>query len=294
MARSKSKRLDTGAARDAATEPAEDIIWAWASCIYFIWKRTRFRLESGVTDYYQLSALTSFDLEELESKRAPVLDYTRTVPGLKPDHHLFAELATVAQVSSAEGIDRLQRGVLYELSHQWVVLAEPASVTADSKKRALAQLRALAKLSHDLTAIVSNLDEQALSALAYANSKSPRVFSDYRTVVAEFAKLSSEALMLLWKPKPRGRPTGGSFLIWHYSGPKPLAEFTLNLLLDVRAAGGQLTFDKNAGAGTLTQALALLRPYAPPGRFPNELPSSLARIKALDTKIAKAAKNIQS
>src|SRR6266404_1219528 len=69
--------------RDAATEPTDDI-WGWASFIYFVWKRTRSKLVLGMTDYYRLSALTNSDLEELESKRSPVLDYTRTVPGLKP------------------------------------------------------------------------------------------------------------------------------------------------------------------------------------------------------------------
>jgi hypothetical protein len=48
-----------------------------------------------MTDYHRLSAVSSFDLEELESKRAPVLDFTRTVPGLKPDDRLFPELANL-------------------------------------------------------------------------------------------------------------------------------------------------------------------------------------------------------
>src|SRR5206468_8497679 len=61
-------------AKDAATEPTDDI-WGWASFIYFMWKRTRSKLVSGMTDYYRLSALSNSDLEELEGKRAPVLDY---------------------------------------------------------------------------------------------------------------------------------------------------------------------------------------------------------------------------
>jgi hypothetical protein len=56
----------------------------------------------------------------------------------------------------------------------------------------------------------------------------------------------------------------------------------------VRAAGGRLKFNKNSRTGTLVEALALLRPYARPGVIPNELPSTLARIKALDTKLAAA------
>jgi hypothetical protein len=321
MARSQRKRPTT----DAATETKDDI-WSWASSIYYMWQRTRFRLESGMTDYHRLSAVTSFDLEELESKRAPVLDYTRTVPGLKLDHRLFAELANLAEVSSAEGIERLRRGVLYELSHYWV--APP--VAADSEKRALAQLRKLAKVSQDLSTIVSNLDEQALRVLAVTSlglqsssvmrsqgyfhtftilklphekdvretiGPEPRgTLSDYRSqlkFIPEFAKLSSEALMRACKPKPQGRPRGGSFSIWRTKA-KPLADFTLTLLLDVRAAGGRLTFNKNSRTGTLVEALALLRPYARPGVIPNELPSTLARLKTLDTKLATARWNIQS
>jgi len=72
----------------------------------------------------------------------------------------------------------------------------------------------------------------------------------------------------------------------------------LNLLLDVRAAGGRLTFDKNSGTGTLVKALELLRPRARPGLIPNVLPmSTLARVKALDQKIAtdlRSTTNIQS
>jgi hypothetical protein len=257
MARSKSKRPST----DAATETTDDI-WDWASPIYYMWQRTRFRLESGMTDYHRLSAVSSFDLEELESKRAPVLDYTRTVPGLKPDDRLFAELANLAQISSAEGIERLRRGVLYELSHYWVA----PSVAADSEKRALAQLQKLAKVSEDLSTIVSNLDERALTTLASASLESSPVMrwqgafyrfiilnlpyeedvrlkfgsqplgtlSDYRAqlkFIPEFAKLCSEALMRACKPKSEGRPRIGS--IWHIKGPKPLADFTLTLLLDV-------------------------------------------------------------
>jgi len=285
-------------ARDAATEPTDDL-WGWASTNYFIWERTRSKIVSGMTDYYRLSALTNSDLEELESNCAPVLDYTRTVPGLKPGDRLFAELANLAEISSAEGIERLQRGVLYELSHYWVVPTAPAPpVAADSKKRAIAQLRKSAKLSQDLSTIVSNFDEQALWALASAQARNCRPdFSDYRIqlkIIAEFAKLSSEALICFpaWKPKPRGRPQ--RVLLLYYKGPKPLPDLTLNLLLDVRAAGGRLTFDKNSGTGTLAEALALLRPYVQPGIIPNKLPTTLARIKALDAKIATATWNIQS
>jgi hypothetical protein len=97
------------------------------------------------------------------------------------------------------------------------------------------------------------------------------------------------------KSNPRGRPRRGTFSQIYSSS---LTEFTLNLLLDVRAAGGRFTLDKNTGTGTLVEALALLRPHMRPGLIPNKLPfSTLARVKALDQKIAttpRSTENIQS
>jgi hypothetical protein len=88
-------------------------------------------------------------------------------------------------------------------------------------------------------------------------------------------------------PNPRGRPRHGAFSI-HFSGS--LVEFVFRLLLDVRAAGGRLTLDKNASKGTLLDALTLLRPHLPPKFLPSILPlSTLARVKALDQKIASIA-----
>jgi hypothetical protein len=284
MARSKSKRANADEAREVR----------WAHSVRRLWEEIRSELESDVTEN------------------------TSAAPGLKPTDRLFAQLVNLAEAPAA-GIERLRRGVCYELSLQRMV--HPKSrVAVGSKKRALAQLRGSARLSRELFAIVSNLDQQASAALIYVDwrrdnfgrppgadenypPRPPPKFSDWSKLpwfktIAEFAELSSEALAVVQAgspPKPRGRPCRGAFSII-LSGS--LVEFTLNGLLDVRAAGGRLTLDKNAGTGTLVEALGLLRPHMPQRFIPNKLPlSTLARVKALDEKIATARppiENIQS
>jgi hypothetical protein len=231
------------------------------------------------------------------------------VPDLRPDDRLFAELANLAQVSSAEGLEKLRKAVLLILKWQSRSML-PHKPPPSSKKRALAQLRKSIKLSRDLSAIVSSLDQQALHALrdVYLRCRSkfgdlghfeipdwplPNVISQ----ITEFAELSSEALVVARTPRKRGRPHSG--ILSKFSKElRSLSEFTLALLFAVRAGGGRLTLDKNTGTGTLVEALALLRPHVRPGLIPNNLPfSTLARVKALDQKIATAlglTENIRS
>ena len=180
------------------------------------------------------------------------------------------------------------------------------------------------KLSRGLSAIIPNLDQQALEALLcvdhyrkappgratpgmlvggrwapepppdFSNWSESRWFN-FERYITELAELSSEALtfvQVVAPPKPRGRPRRGAFSIIF---SRSLAEFTLYLLLDVRAAGGRLTLDKNAGTGTLVEALALLRPHLPLRFIPNKLPlSTLAHVKALDKKIATAPHSFEN
>jgi hypothetical protein len=281
MARSKSKRPSTDAPREVR----------WARTVRDYWKI--FRPEPA----------RPFDAEK----------YLRML-GLQPDDPLFSKLANLAQVSAA-GIEELKRGVLVELylhrkmpSGSWVAVS--SNRRTSSRKRALVQLRESAKLSRDLSAIVANLDEQASFALDevdYRRRWGPPPVSDvvklpkstpywpppdFISQITEFAELSSEALTFMQTSRrPQGRPRRGAFSQIH-SGS--LAEFTLKLLLDVRAAGGRLTLDKNGRTGTLVEALALLRPHVRPGLIPNELPmSTLARVKALDQKIATALRSTE-
>jgi hypothetical protein len=186
MARSKTKRPSTDAAREVR----------WARAVRHGWKQTRPELTD---DEY---------VHEL---------------GLQPDDPLFAKLAKLAQVSAAD-IERLKRGVSYELHICSIVPSKtPASVRVGSNKRALTQLRGLAKLFGQLSAIVSNLDILASNALVFVDSNREYMErnrgrsrddgppnppspgpefanwskSEWFKIIPELAELSSDALTLL-------------------------------------------------------------------------------------------------
>ncbi len=234
------------------------------------------------------------------------------------DDPLFTKFADFAKVP-AGGREILRQGVCYELSDLQAQRSPPPRELG-SNKRALIQLRRLAKFSREISAIASSLDNQALKHLlledwhrqrriweenfrAFHNNTDsdlgppppPPTAADWRktrwrnfqNTIAELADLSAEASSLLQKkppPRAKGRPCHGSFSSV-FSGS--LVEFTFRLLLHVRASGGRLTLDKNAATGSLLDALELLRPCLPPKFLPRILPlSTLARVKALDQKIA--------
>jgi hypothetical protein len=170
------------------------------------------------------------------------------------------------------------------------------------------------KLVQELNASASNLDQQAPTYSPVESHRffllqtkrmaewNPAIFLredslwpgdlftsrwlNFRNSIDGLTELSSEALSLLREkpaPNPPGRPRRGPFSTYSST----LAEFTLRLLLNVRAAGGRLTLDKNNRSGTLVKALDLLRPHVPPQLIPMEPPVSiLTRVKALDKKIA--------
>jgi hypothetical protein len=247
-----------------------------------------------------------------EKIKSNLESHATAAPDAQQNNGLVVEIANLAQVPS-EGIATLKRGILCELmvnpQHTWP--KSPAAV--GSKKRAVAQLRSAAGLLRQLYTILSDLDQQALEALLDVNldrrnnsqqaardkgaPRPPQPFpslSDFKSswvgqieIIAELAELSSEALDFVRRrppPKPRGRPRRGAFSTWFSNS---LVELTFELLLDVRAAGGHLTLDKNACRGTLIEALTLLRPHLTPGLIPRVLPlSTLAKVKALDQKIA--------
>jgi hypothetical protein len=85
------------------------------------------------------------------------------------DDCLFAKLADFAQVP-AKGIERLRQGVCCELSLLRRMHSKPPSKKEPgSNKRALIQLRRLAKFSRELSAIALSLDQQALKLLLHAD-----------------------------------------------------------------------------------------------------------------------------
>jgi hypothetical protein len=291
MTRSRDKR-----ARIGAESSKDQRHIRWARSVRSFWEQERAELESGVAD-------------------------VGTIPWVKLDDRLFAELTELAQVPAA-GVERLRRNVSYELSFFKLDRERPTTepVEAGSKKRALIQLRRSTQLSQELSAILLNLDRKAEQALynaaywrrhrarekewernfaqRYRGDKRRRLapdpnfpewdshFNNFQRITDELAGLSSEALSFLQakpRPRPRGRPRGGAF---SKILARSLVEFTLRLLLDVRAAGGQLTVDKNLGEGTLLDALNLLRPYLPRW-FPRKLPvGNLDKVRTLDRKIA--------
>jgi hypothetical protein len=66
----------------------------------------------------------------------------------------------------------------------------------------------------------------------------------------------------------------------HEIADQMLRELVFGLLYAAAETGGRLTFDKNSGSGTLSQALDLLRDYLPKGLVPEPLRySTIQRLK---------------
>lgn len=228
-----------------------------------------------------------------------------------PDVHVLAKLERLSQVrSNGPGAVQLRAGVYHELDLAWAAHSAPRPhLKKGEHKRALIQLNRLARLSSNLRKSFEDLNDEARTSVMSASTeieyraegkthkhgvpRPPRPpeesidFEPYKKAIEKIEGLALEAgrwARLPPRARPRGRPRRGSLL---YS----LQLFTLDLLWDVRAAGGRLTLDKNMARGTLLEALNLLRPYLPPRFVPIELPlSTLAGLKALDKKIADDAK----
>jgi hypothetical protein len=218
MKRSKSKHTRTGA------ESSQDQPLRWARAIRSFWEEERSELASGISR--QISC----------------------VPSTKPDDRTFAKLADLAQVS-AINIEKLRIGICYELNFSWGSDRKPPTAErVGSRKLALVQLRRSAKISRELSVILSNLDQQALAALFYVDNfrrnqaekeewqrkfaqdhpgEEPRTFpprpefpeskpylNNFRKVTNELAELLAEAQFRLQTPPPtkrKGRPRHGAF-----------------------------------------------------------------------------------
>lgn len=269
MARLKSKRRSTNAAREVE----------WAHLVRSLWESSVGKLSDLWEEQFKLASGDQNDT--------------------------FPIIANLARVSSAESLKKLRRGIFYAVQMNQVARKSPP-VVAGPKKRALIELRKATKLARDLATIASKFDREAQDALIYVQCHRPDygrwgVGEPYFRIFTEFAELCSEAFTVIRagtidppkKSNPRGRPRGDMF---SFEAPDDsladLAEFTLILLLEVRAAGGRLRLNKNTGNGTLVEVLELLRPHVRPGLIPNNLPlSTLARVKALDEKIATAPRS---
>lgn len=227
---------------------------------------------------------------EVSRSARPILMW----PKIKlPRDGSLLELAALARVP-AKHREKLCQAVSSDIDREWYWLTRPQAV---SRKRALLQLGRLAELLSEICAIFRDLNESAVLALE-RTSLLPRTperepplseydLAHYKRMTAALAGQSLDALALRRQSKPsrgRGRPAGGE--LKRPGEPGSLARFTLRLLWDVEANGGQLTLDKTRGKGTLLEGLNLLRSHLPPKFVPNALPlSTLARIKALAAKV---------
>jgi hypothetical protein len=209
-------------------------------------------------------------------------DISRRIGSSDPTHRQIADqIATLAQ---AIDINRLHKGISVELTEHW----SSHQRINDSKtkiyvlekgwrKRSIGELKNVQRLSHELSACLENL---GVTAIIIRMEQAQELIAPLKILAAT----SAERLSEMRKPKPRslGRPSYLDELSTLRARNLSFHEFTLHLLWDVREAGGRLTFEKNTGSGTLTKALELLRPHAPPNLIPKSLPlSTLWQIKQL-------------
>jgi hypothetical protein len=286
-----TRRKSEGFESTAKSQLHGNATYRWARAARTIWAMTR-------EDIYQLDNASHREAEEKSRERR------------LRDDQVLAKLERLAQVRS-NGTDaaRLRAGVCYGLNLAWVDYSRPRPRSKKGEhKRALIQLSRLARFSSNLRKSFDDLNDAARTAIMYASAeiedrtegdfyqngvrRPPRPpeesidFEPYKKMIERIDELFLEADQ--WarrspRARPRGRPAKGSLAFSFHL-------FTLELLWDVRAAGGRLTLDKNMATGTLLEALRLLRPYLPPGFVPIALPlSTLAGLKALDKKIGLAS-----
>lgn len=227
------------------------------------------------------------------------------------DNSFLSQFVGLAQVPAAD-VARFHAGLRLELDCEWLWYCRPDPAAARSlKKSAVVQLNKIAQGSSVLRNDLRNLNSSAIKSFMLAAAETewlralraagsdeqaplaPRLpqrkldFEMHEKAIALLEEISATGARALERPRRpfRGRPYRGASM-----GNGSLSLFTLRLLWDVRAAGGELTLDKNGRAGTLVTALAHLRPYLPPGLIPMELPvATLQGIKALAKKVADVA-----
>jgi hypothetical protein len=182
----------------------------------------------------------------------------------------------IARLANAKNVELLRDGICFELAREWSWYTRKSDVLTIAieggwYRRTNDELKRFQQLSDELSALFGSLHPITNLLLGCQENLS--------AALETVATRSAEALSNIPRKTPgeKGRPS------CLQSGPGSLSEFTLHLLWDVRDAGGHLTFEKNAGRGTLKQALELLRPHLPPNFIPNAMPlSTLWYIKKLD------------
>jgi hypothetical protein len=214
-------------------------------------------------------------------------------------YQIAGQIATLAQ---ATDVDQLCESISHELAREWswwiketdpIKKIDPIQLLVKTgfSWRTRNELKQVSRLSRKLSACLESMD---VITVLLVDSYLPNDILDKRNygtqgrplarleeVIGTLTEASSQSLSYLSSKIPRrlGRPP------CLQTGPGSFSEFTLRLLWHVRDAGGQLTLDKNAGNGTLTRALEMLRPHLPPNFIPNSLPlSTLHHVKQLDKK----------
>jgi len=203
-----------------------------------------------------------------------------------PDEQLFVRLAALGRVSA--GAESLREGVSDMIEVEWRI---------DVKPKLFDQLKPLARASSELFECLTKLNNFGMDALWEAFLTNQDYAADEKRIalacqLAELRMLT-EGLAILASSalQPEERRSRQAMKNTQAGlkrlAPGSLSGFTLQLLWEMRFAGGKLTLDKNRRKGTLAEALKLLRPYLPARFIPQELPfSTLGRIKSLDQKIA--------
>jgi hypothetical protein len=259
------------------------------------WKKDR----SGILTFMRLlSEPRSAQKETKTAASKPhwrlVEDLGRYIPQndkLCPPDKLVAELIRLARVPAAntdEGIEKrnqLQRVLWFDIEREWRY--REAGGKRGMLKKIRIEERCLARLVRVAEDFLSALqDVSPVPSLPVSLDRKEGIIH-YEEQTAALVKSVSERLSFLRQSRPANRPAGGPLSQNPHQGSPGL--FTLRLLWDVRSLGGRLTLNKNAGTGTLVDALHLLRPRLPPNFIANALPlSTLAGITALDKKISPA------
>ena len=206
------------------------------------------------------------------------------------DPAVAGAIAALARASNAE---RLSKAVSCATDAEWWwhIKGSKEAERQDRKakgweRRARVQLRHIARDARKLHALLQKLDKEALDLLGHFAEEDLDVLgAEFDSIAPLLEALSGAASRTRHRLQlPPAKFTCPAWMV--KLGPGSFQRFTLYLLWDVKAAGGKLSLDKNAGTGTLIDALERLRTQLPPGFVPAKLPiSKLAACKALDKRI---------
>ena len=245
-----------------------------------------------------------YDKESYELVTAKIAAGDLSVPPNAGD--IAFQIATIARAADAERLEGYFVGFIAEAwrDHWWTELRDDLikqERAAESRTKSgsyqnsgsgLPQLKRLKRLSEEQALLldhgeVMNALRSALKGMWHPDDYERRGLLEgydeeavFREAVALLCEASSLAISRLQSRPPRGRPSGMGWE-WEY-----FSERMLELLQQVRAAGGRLTVDKNTNSGTLLEAYSLLESVLPANYWPCRPANSwFARVKKLDRKM---------